>query len=110
MGKYGRAWKRGVYHDGVCIMTMDKLQCACHCTFITTQQLAQGRGGQKKLGKRSSSNSTSKKGGTKKATSMRTKTSKKGNLVSGGDDLAQKIAITMDKHKDVSQHFALHEF
>ena len=71
--------------------------------YITSQQLPQGRGGQKKLGKRSSSNNTSKKGGTKKATNMRTKSSKKGNLVSGGDDLAQKIAITMDKHKDVSQ-------
>ncbi len=52
--------------------------------------------GPKKAGKRG----TNKKG-TKKASGARSKSSKKGSIVLGGDDLSSKVYQTMEKHKDV---------
>ena len=39
--------------------------------------------------------------GSKKANSMRSKSSKKGNMLITGDDLSNKVYQTMEKHKDV---------
>ena len=57
----------------------------------------QGRG-PKKAGKRSSN-----KKGSKKAGSTRNKSSKKGSLLIGGDDLSQKLYQTMEKHREVRE-------
>lgn len=64
---------------------------------LSLPNFPQGRG-PKKAGKRSSN-----KKGSKKAGSTRNKSSKKGSLLIGGDDLSQKLYQTMEKHREVRE-------